>query len=43
VIEARLRNPTLSFEEVAELHQQALAFHQLLSALPPPRPPKLGD
>jgi hypothetical protein len=42
-IEARLRNPTLPLEDQLALHQQVLALQEKLTALPPPRPPKLAE
>ncbi len=43
ILEARKRNPNCTLEEHKELHLQTLELFRQLAALPPPRPPKLGD
>ena len=39
-VEAQLRMPGLSLEDMARLHGQVLDLHRQLAALPPPRAPK---
>jgi DNA primase len=39
-VEAQLRAPSLAIEDMVRLHEQVLALHRELAALPPPRAPR---
>jgi DNA primase len=43
VLETRFRNPALTPEQQIALHEKIHSLHRQLAALPPPRPPKMGD